>query len=82
MSLVEIKYFNALIDNKPFFNQLLNDQQEANEKLVKMWRNDDYTQQEVYYIFYIIEDIINSLVQVYQDKQIQVFVNKLFLQKY
>ena len=81
MSLVEIKYFNALIDNKPFFNQLLNDQQEANEKLVKMWRNDDYTQ-EVYYIFYIIEDIINSLVQVYQDKQIQVFVNKLFLQKY
>ena len=61
MSLVEIKYFNALIDNKPFFNQLLNDQQEANEKLVKMWRNDDYTQ-EVYYIFYIIEDIINSLV--------------------
>ena len=61
MSLVEIKYFNALIDNKPFFNQLLNDQQEANEKLVKMWRNDGYTQ-EVYYIFYIIEDIINSLV--------------------
>ena len=61
MSLVEIKYFNALIDNKPFFNQLLNDQQEANEKLVQMWRNDDYTQ-EVYYIFYIIEDIINSLV--------------------
>ena len=60
MSLVEIKYFNALIDNKPFFNQLLNDQQEASEKLVKMWRNDDYTQ-EVYYIFYIIEDIINSL---------------------
>ena len=43
MSLVEIKDFNALIDNKPFFDQTAKSKQEAHEKLVKMSRNDNYT---------------------------------------
>ena len=40
MTLVEIKDFNALIDNKPFFNQPV---KKCNEKLVEMSRNDNYT---------------------------------------
>ena len=40
MSLVEIKGFNALIDSKPFFDQLVKNKQEAYEKL--MSRNNDY----------------------------------------
>ena len=38
--------FNAFIDNKPFFDQLVKNRQEAYEKLVEMSRNDDYIQQE------------------------------------
>ena len=34
---------NALIESKPFFDQQLNNKQEAYEKLIKMSRNDDYT---------------------------------------
>ena len=41
--LVEIKCFNALIDNKPFFDQPIKNRQEAYEKLVEMSRNNDYT---------------------------------------
>ena len=37
--------------------------------------------QEIYYIFCIIKNIINLLLQIYQDKQIQVFLNKLILQE-
>ena len=40
--LVEIKDFNALIDNKPFFDQLVKNKQ-AYEKLIEMSRNDDDT---------------------------------------
>ena len=43
MPLVEIKDFNALIDNKPFFDQPVKNKQEAYEKLIKVSRNDDYT---------------------------------------
>ena len=43
MPLVEIKDFNALIDNKPFFDQPVKSKQEAYEKLIEMSRNDDYT---------------------------------------
>ena len=41
--LVEMKDFNTLIDNKPFFDYPLKNKQEAYEKLVKMSRNNDYT---------------------------------------
>ena len=43
MLLVEIKDFNALIRNKPFFDQTVNNKQEAYEKAVEISRNDDYT---------------------------------------
>ena len=42
MSLVEIKHFNALINNKPFFDQPIKNTQELYEKLIEMSRNDDY----------------------------------------
>ena len=42
LPLVEIKCFNVLIDNKPFFDQPVKDKQEPYEKLVEMSRNDDY----------------------------------------
>ena len=43
MPLVEIKYFNVLIDNNPFFDQSVKNEQEAYKKLIEMSRNDDYT---------------------------------------
>ena len=43
MSLVEIKDFNELIDNKPFFDQPVKSNQETYGKLIEMSRNDDYT---------------------------------------
>ena len=43
MPLVEIKDFNALIDNKPFFGQPIKNKPEVYEKLIEMSRNDNYT---------------------------------------
>ena len=43
MPLVEIKDFNALIDNKPFFGQPVKHKQEAYKKLIEMSKNYDYT---------------------------------------
>ena len=43
MPLVKIKDFNALINNKPFFDQPVEAKQEAYEKLIEMSRNDYYT---------------------------------------
>ena len=41
MKLVETKHFNAVIDNKPFFDQPVKSNQEADEKIIEMSRNDD-----------------------------------------
>ena len=41
--LIEIKDFNALIDNKPFFVQSMKSKQQAYQKLVKLSLNDDFT---------------------------------------
>ena len=41
--LVEIKDFNALIDNKQFFHKPVKNKQEAYEKLIEMPRNYNYT---------------------------------------
>ena len=38
-------------------------------------------QQEIHEIIFTIISIINSLIQIYQDKQIQVFLSKLILQE-
>ena len=43
LPLIEIKDFNALIDNKPFFDQPVKNKQEAYEKLIDMSINDGYT---------------------------------------
>ena len=43
MPLVQIKDFNVLIDNKPFFDQPVKKKQEVYQKLIEMSRNDDYT---------------------------------------
>ena len=43
MLLIEIKDFNALMDNKPFLDQPIKNRQEAHEKIIEMSRNDDYT---------------------------------------
>ena len=61
MLLVEIKDFNALIDNKQFFDELVKNKQGACEKPIEMSKNDDYT----------------KLAQIYQDKQTQAFFDKL-----
>ena len=42
MPFVEMKDFNALIDNISLFDQPVKIKQKAYEKLVEMWRNDDY----------------------------------------
>ena len=42
MPLVEIKDFNTLIDNKPFFDQPVKNKQEVYEELIEMLRNNDY----------------------------------------
>ena len=61
MPLVEIKDFNALINSKSCFYQLVKNKQEANEKLIEMSRNDDYTL-GIYWNICIIKNIMNSLV--------------------
>ena len=43
MPSVEIKDFNVLIDNKPFFDQPVKNKQEVYEKHTEISRNDDYT---------------------------------------
>ena len=78
MPLVEIKDFNALINNKPFFDQPVKNKQEAYEKLENISGNDDFTTRNLLdYLYY--QNIINSLVLIYQDKQTRVFFNKLIL---
>ena len=47
MPLIEIKDFNVLIDNKPFFDQSVKNKEERYEKLIEMSRNDDYTKWNV-----------------------------------
>ena len=48
MALVEIKDFNASVDNKPFFDQPVKNKQEPYQKLVEMSGNYNYTKQETY----------------------------------
>ena len=49
MTLVEIKDFNALINNKPFSNQPVKNKQETYEKLIEMSRNDNYLHHQNYH---------------------------------
>ena len=75
MSLVEIKGFRALIDNKPSFDQPVKNKQEAYEKLIEMTKNDDYTRGNLLDFTYHQNNYkLNGI-----DKQIRVLLNKLIL---
>ena len=52
MILVEIKVFNTLIDNKPFFDQPVKNKQEAYGKPIEMLRNDGYRTRKLLDYFY------------------------------
>ena len=52
MPLVEIKDFNALVGNKPFFDQPVKNKQEAFEKHIEVSRNDDYITGNLLYSLY------------------------------
>ena len=43
MSLIEIKGFNTLIDNKTFFDQPVKKKYVSYKNLIEMWRNNDCT---------------------------------------
>ena len=43
MPLIEVKGFNASINNKPYFDRPVKNKQEAYEKLIELSKNDDYT---------------------------------------
>ena len=61
MLLVKIKDFNALIDNKSFFDEPVKNKQEAYEKRIEMSKNNDYTTGNLLG-YLIIKNIINALV--------------------
>ena len=61
MLLVKIKDFNALIDNKSFFDEPVKNKQEAYEKRIEMSKNNDYTTGNLL-DYVIIKNIINALV--------------------
>ena len=48
ISLIETTDFDALIDNKPFFDQPVKNKQEASEKLIGRSGNNDYTTGSLY----------------------------------
>ena len=73
-------HFNALIDNKLFFDQPVKNKQEAYENLIEMSRYDDYTRGNLL-DFHTIKIVINTLVKIYQDKQIRILLNKITLQE-
>ena len=80
MSLVEIKDFTVLIDNKPFFDQLVKNKQDAYEKRIEMSRNDDYVTGNLSY--YTYHQNYYKLIDIYlpgQTKIMQKFHN--FMQK-
>ena len=59
MPLVEIKDFNALTNNKPFFDQPVKSKQEACGKRIKISKNDDYTTGNS--LVYMYHDIYSKL---------------------
>ena len=76
MPLVKIKDFDAINDNKPFFDQPIKKKQEANKKLGTISKNDDYTTGNS--LDYLNHQKYYKLIGiVYQGKQIQLFNNKL-----
>ena len=80
MPLVEIKDFNALTDNKPFFDQSAKNKQEAYEKLIEMSRNNDFTTGNL--LDYLYHQNYPKLIGLDLSRQkIRVFLNELILQE-
>ena len=76
MPLIEIKSFNAVIDNKHYFDRPLKNEQEANEKTVEKSRNSYHTTGILLHYSYY-QTIINSMAWMYQRKYLGPFRNKL-----
>ena len=77
MQLVEIKNVHGLIATKPFFDQPVKNKQKAYENVVYISRSNDYTTWNL--LDYLYHKNIKILEQIYQDIQLQVFLNKLML---
>ena len=75
MSLVGIKGLNALIYNKPFFDQPV-EKIEPYGLVLEISRNNDSTTRNLL-ITHITKIIINSMESIYPDNQIQAFLNEL-----
>ena len=73
MPLVEIKHFNALIDNKPS----VKNKQEANERLIKMSKNNYHTTGKL--LDYLHHQKRSKLISI--DLSRQVFFDKLILKE-
>ena len=72
--LVEIKDFNALIDNKSFFDQPIKNKHKSYGRLSGMLRRDDYTTEKLlHYSYHQNYYKVNSLASIYQDKQNEYF---------
>ena len=67
MPLIDIKDCNALIDNKPSFDQPLKNKQDAYEKRIEMSRNDDYTTRNL--LYYSDHQNYNKLIDIYFPRQ-------------
>ena len=52
MLLVENNHFNIFINNKPFFEQPIKNEEEAYEKIVEMSRKNDYSIGNFHQIYY------------------------------
>ena len=77
MSLVEIKYFMALIDSKLSFDQPAKNKQGVYKKLAKVLRNDDFTTgNSLDCLYHQKHDKLNGI-DYPRQKKIQVFLNKL-----
>ena len=77
MPLVETKDFNALINNKPFFNQPVKTNKKHMENVLKC--QEMPIQQEMSQIICIMK-IINSMVQIYLANEYEYFQTNLFPQ--
>ena len=76
MPFIEIKDFNVLIENKPFFDQAVKHKQEAYEKLVELLRTHDCTTGNV--LDYLYHQNYYKLISIdLLSKKIQLFLNKL-----
>ena len=78
MPLVEVKDFNALIDKKSFFDQLVKNKQDAYEKLIEMSRNDDYTTGNLLDLSYRQKDYKRIVIGLFRQK-IRVILSKFIL---